>query len=152
MNTFSSREALQQWWKSGSTRSSGFRQQAYRSTNKQRHGCLTAYLILVLVVNVIAFSAVPFLISIANLADIDIAPWQYVLGICTVVAETIFVIALFKWKKWGFYGVVASYVVSIIVNTVRGAAAWQIAISVSSLTILCMMVWALEPSAWDQLE
>jgi DNA-directed RNA polymerase subunit RPC12/RpoP len=65
------------------------------SEQKERHGCLTAYLICAIIVN----SAVALWYVFGGLAVFGIGAILIVAGIFNVVCF----IALLKWKKWGFW-------------------------------------------------
>jgi hypothetical protein len=96
--------------------------------SRQRHGCLTAWLIYLIVVN--------FLVSLLNLAagagllpqinsnleaqGVNIAVWQWLLLAGLGLFNITGAIALFYWKKWGFYGIAASYIAAFIINTSVG--------------------------------
>lgn len=73
---------------------------------KQRHGCLAVYLALVIGIGAV--------ISVFNLLELVayrkyILPderWLYVASGLSAAASAACGIALFQWKKWGFYGLV----------------------------------------------
>lgn len=82
------------------------------SEQKQRHGCLTA----LLVVMIVASSAVALYYIFEGLAVFVIGAILIIGAIFNVVC----VIALLKWKKWGFWGVVASSIVALCLNLYIG--------------------------------
>ncbi|MBC8136254.1 MAG: hypothetical protein H8F28_10235 [Fibrella sp.] len=115
----------------------------------QRHGCLTAWLIFIMVVNGILAVATPFLGGIANsgLSAFDI-------GFIMVgsLLNIVWAVALFKWFRWGFYGFVATTVVGIVVNLATGT---PIAQSTSGLLGVSILYWMLQlgtPKAWERLK
>ncbi len=84
---------------------------------KQRHGCLTTYIILMIVAN--SALALVYLLG-GSTINPGIPPWAFViLGVFSVF-NLICAIALFKWKRWGFWGFIISSVVSLIVNSAIG--------------------------------
>lgn len=78
------------------------------SGKKQRHGCLTAYLIFAIIVN----AAVALYYVFEGLAAFIIGAIFVVLLIFNIICF----VALFKWKKWGFWGVVVCIVVGVCLN------------------------------------
>jgi len=83
-------------------------EESWMSGKKQRHGCLTAYLIFAIIVN----SAVALWYLFGGLVVYSIGAIFVILEIFAVVC----VIALFKWKKWGFWGLVGSTIVGLFLN------------------------------------
>ena len=75
---------------------------------KQRHGCLTAYLIFAIIVN----AAVALYYVFEGLAAFIIGAIFVVLLIFNIICF----IALFKWRKWGFWGVVVCIIVGVCLN------------------------------------
>jgi hypothetical protein len=68
--------------------------------------------------------------------------------------EVVFAIALFKWKKWGFYGLIASSVATfIILTTTPDLNTSASLLGFVGLTILYMLLnIGGENKAWSQLE
>ena len=86
------------------------------SDQKKRHGCLTAYLIFMIVVN--SLVALVYLLgsNFIKQNTPDIPSWAMaVLGIFCAF-NVVCAIALFKWKKWGFWGFLFSSIVALFVN------------------------------------
>ena len=92
------------------------RQEKQMSEQKQRHGCLTAWLVLMIIAN--SATALRYLLgSQAIKQAFPAAPgWAFpvlaVIGIFNLVCA----IALFKWKKWGFWGFLVFSIVALNVN------------------------------------
>ena len=83
---------------------------------KKRHGCLTAYLVLAIIANsatalLYLFGAEAIKRSTPNIPD-----WAFPVLIVLVLFNLACAIALLRWKKWGFWGLVASAVVTVGVN------------------------------------
>ena len=122
------------------------------SESKQRHDCLTAWLILMLIgnsaatlVNIWGSSMV-----IQNLQTTP-SPAMVIMGVLSIF-NLACVIALFKWKKWGFWGLIASSVVALSINLSIGLGVG------SSLAVfggLVLLIVALnigkENKGWPQL-
>ena len=83
---------------------------------KKRHGCLTAYLVLMIVVN--SASALIYLFgSEAVRRNAPNMPgWALPVLVVMGIFNLICAIALFRWKKWGFWGFVVSAVAAFFVN------------------------------------
>lgn len=86
---------------------------------KKRHGCLTAYLIFMLIANagvsLVYLSQGSTIEQNANLPSWAV-PTLALFGIFNLVCA----IALFKWKKWGFYGFVGSALIVTVINYICG--------------------------------
>jgi hypothetical protein len=120
---------------------------------KQRHGCLTAWLVLMIIAN--SATALIYLFASGTIrqtfpdAPAGIFPLLAILGIFNVVCS----IALFKWKKWGFYGFMVSSIVALIINLIIGL---NIAQSLGGLIGVAILYGVLkigkERAAWPRLE
>jgi hypothetical protein len=87
---------------------------------KERHGCLTAYLVLAIIANsatalLYLFGAQAIKRSTPNIPD-----WAFPVLIVLVLFNLACAIALFRWKRWGFWGLVASAAVTLGVNLTIG--------------------------------
>jgi len=87
---------------------------------KERHGCLTAYLVLAIIANsatalIYLFGAAALKRSAPNMPD-----WAFPVLIVLVLFNLACAIALLHWKKWGFWGLVGSAVVTLGVNLTIG--------------------------------
>ncbi|MBT8272043.1 MAG: hypothetical protein KJO25_08370, partial [Bacteroidia bacterium] len=84
---------------------------------KPRHGCVTAWLILMIVAN--AFSAITYLfmgnIISENLPNSIPNSVILLLGLVSIV-NLVFAIMLFKWKKWAFWGFAGTSIIALIIN------------------------------------
>ncbi len=87
---------------------------------KQRHGCLTTWLILMLLAN--SGTALMYLLGDSSIHTIlpDMAGWVIPVLIVMCLFNIVCTIALFMWKKWGFWGFIVSSVVSVGVNISGG--------------------------------
>lgn len=93
------------------------------TNERSRHGCLTAWLIFMIVVNsfvVLANLAFGLLSNQINSAvaaqGVSVPTWAWLvlagLGIFNIICAS----ALLNWKKWGFYGFLGTSVAAFIVN------------------------------------
>ncbi|MDD3641904.1 MAG: hypothetical protein PHQ19_00345 [Candidatus Krumholzibacteria bacterium] len=87
---------------------------------KQRHGCLTAWLILMIVAN--SLSALVYLFA-KNLI-MDAAPgapgWTFPVYAALGIVNVVCAVALARWKKWGFYGFVVTTVAGMVSTSPSG--------------------------------
>lgn len=120
---------------------------------KRRHGCLGTTLMLMILANsVIAFA---YLMPTPDGRDRlpGIPEWAFrVLGLGAVLNVTS-AVALWKWKKWGFFGFCLSCVVALVVNLQVGVG---IINSVAGLLGALMLYGVLqiggEKKGWTQLD
>lgn len=83
---------------------------------KQRHGCLAAYLVFMIIAN--SATALIYLVgsegikqNVPNMPD-----WAFPVLIVGGIFNLVCAIALFRWKKWGFWGFVVSAAITFFVN------------------------------------
>lgn len=90
------------------------------SSQKSRHGCLTAYLILMLIAN--AGTALIYLLAgdMVLQAFPDAPGWTIPVLVFVTSFNFVCAIALFKWKKWGFWGFCVSAVAALGINLAIG--------------------------------
>lgn len=127
--------------------------------DRARHGCVSAWLILMIIGN--AFVSVFYLFfwdsilelvpdeSMAEIPDIN----PILLGVVGV-ANLIFAILLFKWKKVGFWGFVGTSVITLGLNISAGLGVGQILTGFAGIAILygILQIKERDVSAWDNLE
>ena len=88
---------------------------AYEKPNngeRQRGGCLTAFLVVFIALNllsfVFAFLEATLFIPYATRSLMPILPLSFVIAACAV--------AIWNWKIWGYYGLVSICVIGIAIN------------------------------------
>ena len=123
------------------------------SENKERHGCLTVYLGVLILANILT-TAVYIFNGDAILAQLPSAPsWALPILIVGGVVGVVCGIALFMWKKWGFYGFIALSVIIFIVNLMIGI---DIVTAASGLLGVAILYGVLQigerNKGWPQLE
>ncbi|MBU1446060.1 hypothetical protein KKD70_02245 [Patescibacteria group bacterium] len=117
-------------------------------TEKKRGILLTSWLIIMLVVKF--FAASSFFLANEQIAlySPNITLWlAYLYGIIAFVNLT-FVIFLFRWKKWAFYGICINAIIVFIMNLFIGMDA-QVAILALSLVVILYLT--MRPK-WDLFE
>ena len=121
--------------------------------SKQRHGCLTAWLAIMIAVNFIG--AILFLVSSASTrrALPSETEWTLPASIILMLFNMICAIALFKWKKWGFWGICASSTIVFIVNLSGGLGiAPSIIGLVGAILLYAVLHIGKENKGWPQLD
>ena len=118
---------------------------------KKRHGCLTSWLVLVMVFNAIA---VIIAIPKGSPGVEDLPWWQALFAIVLSLANIGFAIGLFRWKRWAFWGFCTGSAAAAIFNMVVGQLA--VLALVSFFVELAVLIFVLtiggENKAWNQLE
>jgi hypothetical protein len=103
---------------------------------KQRHGCLTAYLVLAIIAN----SATALLYLLGREAVKRSTPtlpdWAFPVLLVVCLFNLVCAIALFRWKKWGFWGLVASATATLGVNLAIGLGVWSAVGGILAVLIL----------------
>lgn len=123
-------------------------------TAKSRHGCLTAYLVFMMVMN--AGTAVFYLVASDQVrAALPNAP-QWLLYGLTLLAlfNLVCAIALFQWRMWGFWGFAASSIVALGANLMLGLGVGQSLIGLAGIAILfgVLQIGDARTKGWPQLE
>ncbi len=125
------------------------------SSVKQRHGCVSAWLILMIIMNSII--AVIYLFAgnrvVENLPyDVD-DKYMVAMGI-VALANTAFAIMLFQWKKIGFYGFVVTTLISLALNISMGLGTGSSLFGLLGLVVLYAILQIDKDGvkAWDNLQ
>jgi len=122
---------------------------------KQRHGCVTAWLILMIVANSLTAGLYLFakeMVTKSLPGDVS-TPLIILLGICAI-GNIIFSVMLFQWKKLGFWGFVVTGVGAIIINISIGLGIGQSLFGLASVAILygVLQIKQGNVTAWENLE
>jgi len=120
---------------------------------KKRHGCLTAWLIFMIVVNSLAtlFYLLAGEIIRQNLPKFPVGMIPVLAGLCAF--NVVCAVALFKWKLWGFYGVVASSVLALVANLSLGIHPVRALLGLLGVILLyAVLQIGNENKGWTQLE
>lgn len=91
------------------------------SNSKQRHGCVTAWLILIIIAN--SLTALFFLAAgklVYKIAPEESLNFMLFPSAILSIANVIFSIMLLKWKKLGFYGFIITAIGILIINLYVG--------------------------------
>jgi hypothetical protein len=119
---------------------------------KKRHGCLTAWLVLMIVAN--SASALFYVLRSETIRrSLPNAPgWTLPLLIVVSLFNLMCAVALLQWKKWGFWGSCASAVVSLVVNLWLGLGTGVAGAVVGVLLLYGVLHIGKENKGWPQLE
>jgi hypothetical protein len=120
---------------------------------KQRHGCLTAWLVLVIIAN--SLTAVGYLFARDALAvgAPGAPPWAFALLAVAAAANVVFAVAIFRWKRWGFYGLVGTSILALVANVAAGVNVAQALIGLVGPAVLFgVLQIGNERKGWNQLE
>lgn len=123
--------------------------------NRERHGCVTAFLILMIIGN--ALTAVTYVFMgdmIAQNFPGGISTSMLMLLSVIGIANVVFAVSLWQWKRWGFYGFLASSVITLAINLSIGVGIGQ---SFGGLIGIAILYGVLQmqqsgSSGWDNLE
>ena len=116
---------------------------------KSRHGCLTAWLILIIIGSIVNTAlAIHAVVSDPWLYPSWVIPVQTLFSIWSIIC----VAALFMWKKWGFYGFIASAVALMIVAIVVENYAYMFTPFISVLALFGILNIGGDKRGWAQME
>ena len=123
------------------------------SEQKKRHGCLTAVLILMLIANSATALMYLFGSNVILQAVPGIPSWSLIaLGIFAAI-NLVCTIAIFKWKKWGFWGFIITSIAALFVNLSIGLGIGQSLMGLGGLALLYGVLHiGKENKGWPQLE
>lgn len=93
----------------------------YYETPKERGGCLTAFLGFAILGNIFVIGLL--LLSFMEYREfLDSGTQLMIYGLFAVqVGVFVSVIGLWNWKKWGYQGMIAGYVIGIIISILMGS-------------------------------
>ncbi|MEM8828568.1 MAG: hypothetical protein AAGE96_04325 [Cyanobacteria bacterium P01_G01_bin.19] len=120
---------------------------------KRRHGCLTAWLIFMILAN--SVSALIYLLQAEAIRELspNLPGWSFPVLIGISMFNLVCAIALFRWKKWGFWGFLSSSIAAFILNLSLGLG---IGTSLSGLIGILILYGLLNlgdsNKGWSQLE
>jgi hypothetical protein len=119
---------------------------------KQRHGCLTAWLTLMIILNSIL--SLVYLASAAGASSESRLPTFALLLLSAVgIANVACAIALFKWKKVGFYGFIGTSAVAFFINISIGLGIGPSLIGLVGIGLLYgVLQIGNEHAGWRQLD
>lgn len=120
---------------------------------KSRHGCLTAWLVVMIVAN--SGTALLYILgSDAIRRTLPNAPgWAFPVLIVCSLFNLVCSIALFQWRRWGFWGFCGSSLVGLVVNLSIGIPIGSALVGlVGALLLYGVLQIGKENRGWNQLE
>lgn len=120
---------------------------------KSRHGCLTAWLVLMLITN--SAVALGYLVGMSALKQTypNAPGWAFPTLILAGTLNVICAIALLRWKKWGFWGFCATALITLAANMSMGLGIASALGGVLGVLILYGVLHiGKENKGWPQLE
>jgi hypothetical protein len=127
----------------------------FQEERKGRHGCVTAWLIFMIVTNSFVVISYLFLRTLIQKNSPDSVPsWAFItLGVMGI-ANIIFAAALLRWKKWGFFGFVLTTLIAAGINLKVGTTVLQTLLGLAGVFVLYGILRITKDgvSTWDQLE
>lgn len=122
---------------------------------KKRHGCVTAWLILMIIAN--SITAISYLLMgdtiLENLPNPTSKSTLILLAILGL-ANLAFAILLFQWKKWAFWGFTASALITLVINLSIGLSIGQSLLGLLGFILLYVVLQIKQDgkTAWENLE
>ena len=120
--------------------------------SKSRHGCLTAFLVFMIIANSVTAIIYLFGSDAISRALPDAPGWVFLVLAVFSVFNLACAIALFKWKKWGFWGFCLSGGFALVINVSIGLGVGR---SLSGLIGIAILYGVLhigkENKGWPQL-
>ncbi|MGD0780006.1 MAG: hypothetical protein ABR954_04390 [Dehalococcoidales bacterium] len=118
-------------------------------TEKRRHGCLTTWLILIVLGN-IAITVVS--IEAVTAHPEDYYAWVMPVQIIFLIWGLVCVMALIMWKKWGFYGFLVGAFTTMILYLVTGNYVYAFTPFISVLCLYGVLHIGSDNKGWPQLD
>ena len=117
-------------------------------TEKKRGALLTIWLVLMLIVNF--FTALSYLILNTKITSVypNIPSWLFYIYGPLALANLVFTIFLFMWKRWAFFAFCGSAVVAFIINLTIGLGLFVGIMGLGGPVILYLIM----RSKWDLFE
>lgn len=123
--------------------------------SKQRHGCVTAWLIFMIIANSITAVSYLFMGDMIsqNLPNPIPQPLLLTLAVVAIV-NLILAIMLFQWKKWAFWAFAGTTVIALIINLYLGLGIGTSMFGLAGIAILYGILQIKQDgvAAWDHLE
>ena len=120
---------------------------------KQRHGCLTAWLILMIAANGLTAIVTPLMISQIQRATPNFPAWGAFVIPVLAILNVVFALAIFKWKKWGFFGFCVTALLTFCFNIYAGLGVGQAVFGLVGIAVLYgVLQIGGENKGWTQLE
>ncbi len=120
---------------------------------KQRHGCLTAWLVLMIIANGFAALGTPLMVGSIQQTIPNFPAWVVWPIALLAVLNLVFAVALFNWKKWGFFGFLGTSLAAFGLNIYATIGIAQAVFGLVGIAVLYgVLQIGGQKSGWSQLE
>jgi len=125
----------------------------FMNKEKRRHEFLTAWLVILIAGNSLAI-VTNLLAGLVFGQDFQIdSAWVFMVLVVGGILNIYFAIALFHWKKWGFYGFIATTILAFLVSSSWGASRMQAYAGFIGVVVLYgALQMGNKNKGWKQLE
>ncbi len=140
--------------RSSSTVVAGSNSSASASSGKQRHGCITAWFVVALIINLLGAIMYLFAKEIVTKGLPKFSNTMVVLFGIICAANVIFIVMLFQWKKIGFWGLAGTNIAAVMIYMCADSG---VVYSLSGLAGIAVLYGILQIKKnnvrmWDHLE
>lgn len=123
---------------------------------KSRHGCLTTWLALMIIANALTVLSYVILMlprGAVQSVRLHTPAWALLVLAVSCMANVIFAVALFKWKRWGFFGLLVTTILALVINLRIGIKPALVVLGLCGIVILyAVLQIGGEKKGWDQLD
>jgi hypothetical protein len=121
---------------------------------KQRHGCVTAWLVLMMAINSLTSVIYLFFGDTVKEKTPEISTSLLLLLAFLSLSNVFFAAILLKWKKMGFWGFVITSAAAFILNLMIGLGVAQSVFGLTGVLILygILQIKKEDTSTWEDLE
>lgn len=106
-----------------------------------------------LIANTATAISTPLMLSTIRQTAPNVSTRSVAIIVTAAIANIVFAIALFKWRRWGFYGFIATAIVALITNLSIGLGIGQ---SIFGLIGIPLLYWVMNMGgankAWPHLK
>lgn len=122
---------------------------------KQRHGCVTAWLILMIIAN--SFTAISYLFmgdTISQNSPVLISQSTMLILAMLAIVNLVASIMLFQWKKWAFWAFAGTSLIALVINLSLGLGIGSSLLGLLGIIILYAILQIKKGgvTAWENLE
>lgn len=120
---------------------------------KSRHGCLTAWLVVMILANSASFLLYLLAQDMISEQLPQLPDWAFPVLIVGSLFNLLCALALFRWKKWGFWGACLSSIVIFVLNIELGIGIGQSLFGLVGVVLLYAVLHiGKDNQGWPQLE
>lgn len=119
-----------------------------------RHGCLTIWLLILLLWNLVLVLTYTGCNMVQWFGDIgEPFGWYFPIMIGLAVASLVCVMAIFRWRKWGFWGLLIISAVKIVLEVIAGGTGFSVlsGVVISMLILYAVLHIGRTNKGWPQL-